>query len=297
MVSLAAGPVLAASAAGAVFGVIELIVIASWVLLFAVLIGMLGYMTVLRGRRERLRYGAPEVAHADPQLPTRLAEVRLADPHFDEELLLDAAQMLCLVMFAAMSTGDEQAIRHLAAPSFWPTFFGHYIQTSARDARMQRTPAGGSSSASRHHARLPVDYQASAPELIGLELGPHQRARVRVSFSQLGAVVGPGAQAQTAMASATSLTSLAASFGGAVGERMNSAAAGLSWLSWAGQYDLDFTRPASARTDPSAAPASRTCGACGAAYRSELATACAHCRTERPVPWGQWRLVRITAVE
>jgi hypothetical protein len=36
--------------------------------------------------------------------------------------------------------------------------------------------------------------------------------------------------------------------------------------------------------------ADRTCVTCGATYRSELATACAHCGTARAVPWGQWRL-------
>jgi hypothetical protein len=70
----------------------------------------------------------------------------------------------------------------------------------------------------------------------------------------------------------------------------------LSWVSWAGRYDLDFTRPAGARTDPAAALASRTCAACGAAYRSDLAAQCAHCRAERPLAWGEWRLAAITAV-
>jgi hypothetical protein len=110
--------VLAAKAAEAAFGVIELIIFASWALLFAVLIGSLAYVTMLRGRRERRRARMPAVAHADPHLPARVAEMRRADPHFDEQLLRDAAQMACLVVFAAVATGDEQAIRWLAAPSF-----------------------------------------------------------------------------------------------------------------------------------------------------------------------------------
>ena len=68
-------------------------------------------------------------------------------------------------------------------------------------------------------------------------------------------------------------------------------------MSWAGRYDLDFARQAGARTDPAAALASRTCAACGAAYRSDLAAHCAHCRAERPLAWGEWRLTDITAVE
>jgi hypothetical protein len=291
---LAAGPVLASKAAEAAFGVIELIVFASWALLFAVLIGALVYVTVLRGRTERRRARTPAVAYADPHLPTRLAEMRRTDPHFDEQLLRDAAQMACLVLFAAAATGDEQAIRWLAAPSFWSTYFARYVRTMARDARMKRATG---STPSQRQARLPVDYQASSPELIGLEPGSPQRARVRVSFSQLTAVIVAGAAAQTAMASATSLASLAGSFGEAMRERMDGAAASLDWLSWDGHYDLAFTRPAGSRTDPNAALASRTCTACGRAYGSELASACDYCRAERPLPWGQWRLADVTPVD
>jgi len=64
----------------------------------------------------------------------------------------------------------------------------------------------------------------------------------------------------------------------------------VSWLGAGGRYDLVFVRPADARTDPSAAHADRTCRTCGAAFRSELAVACAYCGAERPLPWGRWRL-------
>ena len=295
---LSAGPVLAAKAVEAAFGVIELIIFASWALLFAVLIGAAAYVTVLRGRRERRRLRTPPVvAHADPDLPARLAEMRRADPHFDEQLLRDAAQMACMVIVGAMATGDERAIRWLAAPSFWSTYYARYVRTTARDARLRRAVTSTTSRASGRQARLPVDYQATSSELIGLEPGPPQRACVRVSFSQLAAVIVAGAAAQTAMASATSLTSLAGSFGQAMHERMDGAAASLDWLSWDGQYDLAFTRPAGSRTDPNAALASRTCLACGQTYRSELASACDYCRAERPVPWGQWRLADVTPVD
>ncbi len=87
------------------------------------------------------------------------------------------------------------------------------------------------------------------------------------------------------------------SFGGAVGQQMNNSVPGLSWLSWAGKYDLDFVRPPGARTDPRAAIANRTCFACGATYRSELAVTCAHCHAERPAAWDTWRLAKVTVVE
>lgn len=210
------------------------------------------------------------------------------------------AQAACLLMFAAQSTGDEEALRRLAAPSFWSTFLGRYIALNARDARLARDPRTGRGTSSRRHARFPVDYQASAPELVGVELGAWQRARVRVSFSQLRVVLAPGARGQTAAATATSLASMVGAIGASVSSQASSSGSGgseLSWMSWAGRYDLDFTRPAGARTDPAAALASRTCAACGAAYRSDLATHCAHCRAERPLAWGEWRLAGITAVE
>lgn len=287
---------LAESPVAIAFGIIELAVFASWGLMFAVLIGLLVTVTVMRRRRLDRLATTPPAPSADPRLPALLAELRRSDPHFDPELLLEAAQMVCLVMFAAQTTGDEQVIRHLAAPPFWRTFFGRYVRTQARDARMQRATPKDPGRASSRQARLPVDYQASAPELIGLEFGPQQRACVRVSFYQLRAVVAPGARAQTAMASATSLPALAASFGAAVGERLSDATAP-SWLSWAGQYDLAFIRPGGTRTDPGVALASRTCATCGATYRSELATACANCKAPRPLPWGEWRLADLTPVE
>jgi hypothetical protein len=289
--------VLAGSAAKSAVGVVVLIVIAGWALMFAVLFGLLIYVTVLRGRRQgRRRVAAGPAVSADPNLAAVLAQARHADPYFDEQLLLDASQLICLVMFAAISTGDEEAVRYLAAPSFWSTFFGRYVRSSARSARLQRIQEQGRRAGSRRQARLPVDYQALAPELISLDLR-QQRACIRVSFSQLRAVVAPGARRQTAMASATSLSSLAVSFGGAMSEQMNSSVAGLSWLSWAGKYDLVFTRPPGIRTDPRAAIANRTCSSCGATYRSELATTCAHCHAERPMAWDTWRLADIAVVD
>jgi len=289
--------VLAGSAAKSAVGVVVLIVIAGWALMFAVLFGLLIYVTVLRGRRQgRRRVAAGPAVSADPNLAAVLAQARHADPYFDEQLLLDASQLICLVMFAAISTGDEEAVRYLAAPSFWSTFLGRYVRSSARSARLQRIQEQGRRAGSRRQARLPVDYQALAPELISLDLR-QQRACIRVSFSQLRAVVAPGARRQTAMASATSLSSLAVSFGGAMSEQMNSSVAGLSWLSWAGKYDLVFTRPPGIRTDPRAAIANRTCSSCGATYRSELATTCAHCHAERPMAWDTWRLADIAVVD
>ena len=293
-----------ASAVGTAFGIAALVVMASWALMFVILFGLLIAITLLRGRRQRQGQGGEPVpsaaAPADPLLPARLAELRSVDPRFDEQLLLDAAQVASLLLFAAQSTGDEQALRQLTAPVFWSTFYGRHTAITARDARLARDPRTGRSPESRRHARFPVDYQASAPELVRLELGPRQRAQVRVSFSQLRVVLAPGARGQAAAATATSLGSMASALGESMGSRASSSGNGrsdLSWLSWAGRYDLDFTRPADTRTDPRAALASRTCTACGAAYRSDLAAQCAHCRAERPLAWGEWRLAGITMVE
>ena len=245
------------------FGIAALAVFASWALMFLLLIGMLVTVTVLRGRRQRQGQGGEPAkataAAADPQLPARLSELRSADPRFDEQLLLDVAQVACLLMFAAQSTGDEQALRRLTAPSFWSTFFGRHTAVIARDARLARDPSSGLAPRSRRHARFPVDYQATAPELVRLEPGAWQRAQVRVSFSQLRAVLAPGARGQTTAATATSLGSMASALGASVSSQASSSGSGgseLSWLSWAGRYDLDFIRPSGSRTDTRAAPAS-----------------------------------------
>src|SRR3984885_14911134 len=167
-----------ASAVGTAFGIAGFVVFASWILLFVVLFGMLIAVTLVRGRRQRqAQDGEPATAAApavDPLLPARLAELRSADPRFDEQLLLDVAQAACLLMFAAQSTGDEQALRRLTAPSFWSTFFGRYIALNARDARLARDPRTGRGTSSRRLARFPVAYQASGPGLVRPELGALQ---------------------------------------------------------------------------------------------------------------------------
>ena len=145
-------PPSAASATGSALGVVVLVVIAAWGLMFAVMFGLLIYLTVLRGRRQRRKRVEPGPAvPADPNLPAVLEQARQADPYFDEQLLLDASQLICLILFAAISTGDEDAIRHLAAPSFWSTFFGRY--TAAPPAppgcSVRRNRAGGPARAAR----------------------------------------------------------------------------------------------------------------------------------------------------
>jgi hypothetical protein len=179
---------------------------------------------------------------------------------------------------------------------------------SARDARRQRRTTKDPDMPSNRQARVPIDYQATAPELISLELGPEQSARVRISFNQLRVVIARRAEQHAAMASAKSFKELAVSFGGVVGEGLAESQAnseskgqaaarvGMSWVSWAGQYDLVFTRPGAALTDPGAAVASRTCTRCGATYGAELDTTCAHCHAQRPLAWGEWRLDSLTPV-
>ena len=116
-------------------------------------------------------------------------------------------------------------------------------------------------------------------------------------FDQLAALVRPGAEGLAAGAAASSFGSAMLSLGQTVMEQGNGQrTTGVSWLGADGSYDLDFVRPSSARTDPSAALADRTCTKCGAAYRSELATACAYCGTERALPWGEWRLAEAAPV-
>jgi len=71
----------------------------------------------------------------------------------------------------------------------------------------------------------------------------------------------------------------------------------LPWLAAGGRFDLTFVRVAGTRAGPSVALTDRTCATCGAAYPSEIATACGHCRTPRPLAWAQWRLARAVPVQ
>ena len=86
------------------------------------------------------------------------------------------------------------------------------------------------------------------------------------------------------------------------GERLRPASArfgeasGLGWLAAGGRFDLTFVRVPGTRAGPSVALTDRTCATCGAAYPSEIATACGHCRTPRPLAWAQWRLARAVPV-
>jgi hypothetical protein len=108
--------------------------------------------------------------------------MRRADPHFDEQLLRDAAQMACLIIFAAMASGDEQAIRRLATPPFWSTVFGRYVKTIAHDARVRRAQSGPGGQAARER-RLP-----------GVPVGTGHR--VRVLQGRTADAVGPVAAGQ-----------------------------------------------------------------------------------------------------
>jgi hypothetical protein len=280
--------------------ILWVVVVAGWILLFAVLIGLVVILTVARGRSRRRRLkaaAAPTAAAQDTGVGARMDALRRADPDFDQQLLLEAAQMACLLVFAATSTGDDAPLSQLATEAFWSTPFGRYIRIAARDRRRERARAAKDGSAATRRSWVPLDYLASVPELVDVRLGREQRVCVRVFMSELMAIVRPDA-AFLANAGATgSLVSVAASLGSAVVAKMNDAPVDVSWVSGTGRFDLTFVRPAGTRTDPSAVLASRTCTVCGATYRSEFAVACSHCGVERPLPWGLWRLAENTPVE
>jgi hypothetical protein len=298
---LAAGG--AAKAGLSVLGIIELIVIASWILLFAV---MLIYLAVLLASRRRGQRRAPAAKPVNPASrrsavrPAGLDVLRRADPHFDEQMLLDAAQTAALLVFAALSTGDEAPIRRLVTDSFWETPFGSLTEMTARDRRRENAQAAKDAAAGRRGTsrwNVPLDYHPSVPEITAVGLGTEQAISVRISYAQLQAVVRPGASDFAAGAAAASFASAMTSIGKAVAAQAGSVRVdGVSWLAAGGRYDLTFVRPGQARTDPSAALADRTCTTCGATYMSELATECEHCRAARPMPWGHWRLAAATPV-
>ena len=275
-----------------VWGVLELIAVVGWILLFATLLIYMAVVITSRRRTQRRRDAAPRVAMRAGTVPPGLDAMRRADPSFDEQLLLDAALTVTLLMFAATSTGDEAPIRRVVTDSFWETPFGFMTRTTARDRRRENAEAAKSPGpAHRPRWNIPIDYQPSVPELAAVEQGRQQRVSVRVSFAQLQAVIQPGAEDLAAGAAATSFALALTSVGqGIAAQATSPRAAAASWVAASGRYDLTFVRPPEARTDPSAALADRTCTTCGATYQSELATACAYCQAPRPLPWGQWLL-------
>jgi hypothetical protein len=301
------GPVVAAAGVAKAgipaLGYVLLVIILSWALLFAVLLAYAAVLFTARGNGQRRRQASRGAAMPRrASQPAGLDALRRADPGFDEQLLLDAAQTATMLVFAATSTGDEAPISRLVTESFWQTPFGVLTRTTARDRRRENEQAAKDAAQGQRSRRwtVPLDYQASVPELVAVRLGARQQVTVRVWFDQLQAILRPGAGDFAAGAAATSFAAAMVSVGKAVAADRNSRRAGqangVSWLAAGGRYDLTFVRPADARTDPSAALADRTCTNCGATYMSELATACEHCSTPRPLPWGQWWLTEAIPV-
>jgi hypothetical protein len=294
----------AAQKAGAsLLGIVVLVVVAAWVLLLAVLVIYAAVVFTRRGQVQRQRQALPR-APARPRSgrsPAGVTALRDADPAFDEQLLLDAAQTATFLVFAAMTTGDVAPIGRLVTSSFWQTPFGRITQLAARDRRRETDRAATDPAGSGRRSRwnIPVDYHPSVPELIAVSLGRAQRVRVRVSFDQLAAIVRPGAQDFAAGAAAMNIGSALASAGRAVASAQASSEqpSSVAWVASGGHYDLTFSRPSGGTTDPAAALADRTCVTCGATYQSELAIACQHCQAPRLLPWGDWRLADAQPVQ
>jgi hypothetical protein len=291
---------LAASTAHTALSIAVLVVVLGWAALFAVLLVFYVAVVMARKARRPSARSAPAVPRTPVarstgggRAPAGLDALRQADRHFDEQLLLDAAQTATMLMYAATATGDEAPIARVTTESFWQTTPGRLLQTTARDRRTSNEYAASSPGGSRSRQQsVPVDYQASARELTAVRLGGAQEeVHVRVAFGQLVAIVRPGAAAFAAGAAATSVTAGLVSVGRSVAAQASEEKRdSVSWTGADGHYDLTFVRPAGTRTDPAAALADRTCSTCGATYRSELATVCQHCGAARPMPWGQWRL-------
>jgi hypothetical protein len=271
-------------------GIAVVVIVASWIVLLAVLLLYAAVVYQRRGRTQRQARTA-SLRPAPPRsgrLPAGLVALRREDPDFDEQLLLDAAQTAVLLVFAATTTGDVAPLNRLVTADFWRTPFGKITQLTARDRRR---------AAGRRQWHLPLEYYPSVPELTNVQAGRHQRIVVRLSFAELQAVVRPGAEDFAAGAAAPNFGAAMMSAGRAAGARTSgSPRDGVSWLASGGHYDLTFIRPPGLRTSPSAALADRTCVTCGATYRAELAVACEHCGTARALPWGDWRLDRAEPV-
>jgi hypothetical protein len=282
------------STVGIAFSIAFIVDFCAWVLLIAVLIGM--YLAVVARRRKGPAAAAPvNVGLA----AAGLEELQVADRHFDQQLLLDAARTATMLVFAAMSTGDDEPVRRVVAGSFWDSRFGRIVHESARTRRREEIEQQknlavlGKRTPPRY---IPLDFQAAAPELAAIALGAFHEVTIRIRYSQLQAVTAAGAAAFVAGVAARGAASGIAALGKSVAERADGAGPDVSWLSAEGRYDLTFVRPATARTDPRVPLADRTCTSCGGAYRSELATECGYCHAARPMPWGAWQLGRMEPV-
>jgi hypothetical protein len=286
----------ARTGASSALAIVEAVVIVSWIVFFAVLLifGAIVYTSRSASRRRSLRRRANVTAvRRAGREPAGLGQLRRADPHFDEQLLLDAALTATMLVFAATSTGDITPISRLVTDAFWETPFGSLLRTMARDQRRENAQQAKDAARGRASKRwnIPLDYHPSVPELAAVDLGAQQQVSVRVSFHQLQAIVRAGAAEFAAGAAAPNFALALASVGkGVAAEANDRRARQVSWVAAGGRYDLTFVRPAGGQTDPSAALADRTCKTCGATYRSELAISCAHCQALRSLPWGDWRL-------
>ncbi len=284
---------------GVIVDIFLLVFVGGAALLVGLMFGVAAIGVIRRRASQRRSLATLAARPAGPQdsrVAAGLAALRRADPDFDEQLLLEAAQTASLLIFAAMSKGEEALLRILAQKSFWATQFGRSVALSARDRRREDAAAVIDGVSVTRRQRFPVDYQASVPELSGVELGAGERVSVRIAFSQLHAVARPGAAQLASAESAASVRAMASAVAKGMRAQMSGSATEVSWIRAYGHYDMVFARQAGTRTDPSAALSSRTCPACGATYHSELASACSHCRSERPPPWGQWRLASATAL-
>jgi hypothetical protein len=278
-----------------IFGIVELLVIIGWVALFAILLGSLAVMTIGRSRSRRRSELSPPVPPDQAAIRAALASLRSVDPLFDQQLLLDAARTATMLIFAASSTGAIEPISRLVTESFWTMPFGRILSDTARDRRRENLQAAKDHAAGRQIRRwnIPLDYQGSVPEVVAVSVDGEQAISVRISISQLAGLVRPAAGTLAMASAAGSFQSAMVAVGKSVATQANTPhVQEASWLSSAGHFELQFVRPGSARTDPAAALADRTCIRCGAAYRSEMATSCSYCSTARPMPWGDWRLAK-----
>jgi len=286
---------------GLALGIAIAIAILGWILILVLLITTYLVMVAVRGRAQKSREAGPPPRAADAsEILAGLGEIRRRDPDFDEQLLFDAAQTATLLAFTAISTGDTAPIMRMVADSYWSTPFGRYVSTVARDRRRAVLDAENAAIRRRNRnvPRLPLDYHADLPRLARVALGDVEEIDIRVSFSGLVAMIARGATAMASGAAARGTGQAVLSLTRAVGDRLNDSGLDeVSWVASSGSYELSFIRPAGAHTDPLAVLSDRVCARCGAAFDSELAVACASCRTARPLPWGQWRLVQVQVVD
>jgi hypothetical protein len=246
-----------------VYALVWAVALAFIVFLGIVLIVSRGRSDIVRGAfRHAVVARAPQGAvhkagRADSPTDTAAAvrDLQSVDPGFDVTAFLDNARVAVGAYAMAHSAEDDRLLRRITTSGYWQTPNGKAIAGAV--AEWQRY--AGDRPGATNRGRTVLDISWRRPEVRSVALGSQGMDRITVRLALV--IVGT---------------------------------AGAAWQRTDGvtRFDWEFVRPAGQRTDSAAVLLPRTCGDCGAPYRSDLDDACPFCHAARPDTQAGWRLDR-----